>query len=121
MCYCPFTYNDSLVLDMFYIKMSCIFFFHKYRICGFLDIFCRNFSKQSKNSINFNSSVSINNNIHRLQIPVTPIYRTLKDGEILGSADCFEIDLNSDVNQPASGKLRKSTTVSSQCDILPYP
>ena len=50
---------------------------------------------------------------------VTPTQITLKDGSISGSADCGEVDLDSDINHLASGKLRKSTTVTSQCDILP--
>ena len=36
-----------------------------------------------------------------------------------GLDDCGQIDLNSNVNQPVSGKLRKSTTISSQCDQFP--
>ena len=36
-----------------------------------------------------------------------------------GSSDRGELDLNPDVNQPASDQLRKSTTVSSQCERLP--
>ena len=35
-----------------------------------------------------------------------------------GSADHGEIDLNSDVNRPASGKLQKFTTVFIQCERL---
>ena len=35
---------------------------------------------------------------------------------ITGSADHIEQDLNTVVNQPASGKLRQYTTVSSQCE-----
>ena len=33
-----------------------------------------------------------------------------------GSADRGELDIKSYVNWPASGKLRQSTTVSSQCE-----
>ena len=35
-----------------------------------------------------------------------------------GSADRGEIDLNSDVNRPASGKLWQYTTVSSQYEKI---
>ena len=35
-----------------------------------------------------------------------------------GSANRGEIDLNTDVNQPDSGKIWQSTTVTSQCARL---
>ena len=38
-----------------------------------------------------------------------------------GSDGLGEIHLKSGVNWPASGKLRHSTTVSSQCEIFSYP
>ena len=38
-----------------------------------------------------------------------------------GSADRGELDTNIVVNQPASGKIFQSTTVSSQCERLYQP
>ena len=35
-----------------------------------------------------------------------------------GSYDCGELDIKLDTNQPASGKLKQSTTVSSECERL---
>ena len=37
------------------------------------------------------------------------------------SEDRGDLDLDSDINRPALGKLRQSTTVPSQCERLSYP
>ena len=43
----------------------------------------------------------------------------LKMEQYRGLANCGELDLNSDVNLSATGKLWQSTTVSSQCEQFP--
>ena len=39
MCYWPLNDDDQLILVMFYIEISCIIFFHNYRIGNFLVFF----------------------------------------------------------------------------------
>ena len=65
--------------------------------------------------------ILINNNICGHQISITPTHQTLKDGEILGSDNRGEVDLDSDVNFLDSGKIQQSNTVPSQCERFPYP
>ena len=38
----------------------------------------------------------------------------------MGSDNCSELDQNTVVNQPVSGKLRQYTTVPNQCGRLTY-
>ena len=112
------THNDSLILDMFYIKLSCISFSQICQICGILIIFCHNFLIQSKKSINFGyDQQHIAQNIKFL----LPQHRGhWKTDKYLGSEDFDEVDLDSDVNSLASGNLSQSTTVLSQCEQLPW-
>ena len=63
--------------------------------------------------------ILINNNINRQQIPVTPTQQTLKYGAIAVRADRGDVDLDSDINQLDSGKLRQSNTVPSQFEQFP--
>ena len=66
------------------------------------------------------SYVYFNRIIWQLSITITPARRPLKDGAILGSANHGEVDLDSILNHLASGKLRQSNTVPSQCKIFYY-
>ena len=61
------------------------------------------FLQQSKKSINFNFKSTITS--AETKIPVTQTKLPLKDGALFGSADRDEVDLDSDVNQLASGNL----------------
>ena len=49
---------------------------------------------------------------------LTKIRKHQKTEQYQGLENRGELDLNSDVNLPASEKLRQSTTVSSQCEQL---
>ena len=60
----------------------------------------------------------MNSNIGNFTIPVTYKQQTPNGRKKQESDDRDKIDIKSDVNRPASGKLRKYTTVSSQCEIL---
>ena len=59
---------------------------------------------------------SAQNTIKTIRIPYTQ--RAPNSRGIMGSANCSERDLNKFLNRPASGKLRQSTAVSSQCEQL---
>ena len=50
----------------------------------------------------------------KLPLPKSRKHQKLEQYQ--GSTKCGDLDLNSDVNRPVSVKLRKSTTVSSQCE-----
>ena len=54
--------------------------------------------------------------VSKFPLPVSSEHRTSELYQ--GSEDRGELDIKSDVNRPASGKLRKSTTVSSQWDLF---
>ena len=49
------------------------------------------------------------------------IYRAPNSRVITGSNNHGDLDLNSVVNRPVSGKLRQSVPASSQCDQFYYP
>ena len=77
------------------------------------DVFwCRNQQKVCFVGIYLTATLEVS------QLPL-PISSKKPNGrEISGSSDRGELDFNSDVNQPDSGKLQKYTTVSSQCEQL---
>ena len=64
--------------------------------------------------------ISIYTNSGSYIIPITWSSEHQTTEQYQGSADRGELDLKLDVNQPASGKLQQSTTVSSQCEQLYY-
>ena len=53
MWYCPLTYNDNLILVCFILECHVSFFLSQTSNQWFLEIFCLNFLRQSKNYINF--------------------------------------------------------------------
>ena len=73
------------------------------------------------------TAITVQFYVYQQQHPKTPnscylkSVNTKRQRNTRGSADRGELDLNSDVNLPASGKLRKYTSVSSQCERLSYP
>ena len=69
------------------------------------------FLDQSKKSINFDFDQQ-----QKVQTPNSHYPNTAG-----GGSDRGEVDIDSDENLLASGKLRQSTTVPSQCERLPYP
>ena len=116
MFYCPLTYDDHLILAIFYIKMSCIILFPQLSNQWFLGIFCHIFSKRSKNCINFDFRFRSTATFKDTKFLLPKRSKHQKTEQYQGSADRGELDLNSEVNRPASGKLRQSTTVSRQCE-----
>ena len=54
MCYCILNYYDNLILKFFILKCLVSLFFSKILNQWFLGAFYHNFSRQSKNDINFN-------------------------------------------------------------------
>ena len=67
--------------------------------------------KRSKNSIQYRKQEKDEG----LAFMLPKISKHQMAGQYQGSDNRGEIDIESDVNLPASGKLRQSTTVSSQC------
>ena len=98
--------------------MSCIIVFIKNSISDFLGFLSQLF-EEVKELHKLQFSILININIGSFTISVTYKQREHRMAEQhQGSADCGKLDLKSEVNHPASGKLRKSTTVSSQCEKI---
>ena len=54
------------------------------------------------------------------QITLPHTWRPLKYGSLSRLDDRGEVDIDSDINYLASGNLRQSTTVTSQCERLPW-
>ena len=117
--YLPLTHSYSFILDMFYIKLSWKFVFLINIECVVSWIFSvTTFSKHSRKSINFDYDQQHNSQNTELLLS-QHIYHW-KTEQYWGSADRGEVDLDSDVNRPASGNLRQYTTVPSKCEQLPW-
>ena len=122
MCYCTLTYNGYLMLDFFLMKLSFNFVLsHKYQICAFLDILCHNVLKHSNNFINFDLQFWSTAIFTDTRLLLTQHRKHQKTEQYQRSADHADLDLDSDVNRPDSGKQQQLTTVPSQCGQFPYP
>ena len=95
-CYGVFNYDDILSLNMFFSKILNQLF---------LGIFCHNFLKRSKNYINFYLQYQSTATLEVSQFPLPQISKHQTAEQYQRSYDCGDLDLKSDVNQPASGKL----------------
>ena len=71
MCYCPLTYYDNIILDIFYIKMSCIIVFLTNIKSVISWYILSQFSKTVKEVYKLQVLISININIQRHKITVT--------------------------------------------------
>ena len=118
MCHCPLTYYDNIIFVMFYIKMSRVIVFLSNLESVIYWYFLSQFLKQSNNYINFDFQYRSKPKFEVTQLPLSKISKHWTAEQYQGSADHGELDLKLDVNRPASGKLLKSTTVSSQCEIF---
>ena len=113
-CYCQFTYNDSVILIMFYFKLSRKFSFLTNIKSSHLWYFWTQLFAADKEIHNFLFLV-INNNF-RNQVPVIKPSNRLKREYYWGLAGCCERYLHLDLNCLDSDHLWKYTTVPSQCE-----
>ena len=107
-----------LFLICFILKCHVSLYFSQMLNQWFLGIFCHKFLGQPKDYINsnfrFRSTAPLG--VSQLLLPKSSEHRTAD--QYHRSANNGELNLKSDVNRPASGKLRQSNTVSSQCEIF---
>ena len=101
---------------MFYIKPSLITDFSQISNIFFCDILEHKFLRQEKKSININFWSRETSADTQFMVPQHS--DNWKTYQHQGSANCCEVDLDSDLNRLASGNLRQYTTVSSQCEQL---
>ena len=80
----------------------------------FLGILCHNFLKHSKHYITFYFQYRYTPTFEVTQFLLHKRSKHWTAEQYQGSDDRGELDLKSDLNRPASGKLQQSTTVSSQ-------
>ena len=89
-------------------------FSHKYWICGIFNILCHNFLKRSNKSINFDFDQQ--QQVHNTKLLLPQLSEHWNMEKYRGSDERGEVYIGSYVNHLASGNLRQSTTVPSQCD-----
>ena len=101
LCCVILNYDDIFSLNMFFSLI-----FNQW----FLGIFCHNFLKKLKNYLNFDFQYRSTSTfeVSQFLLPKGNKHRTVE--QYKGSDDCGELYFKLDVNRPASGKLRKSTT-----------
>ena len=118
LCYCPLNYNNSLISDMFYIKLSCIFVFITNIEYVLLWYFEHNLFAAVKeiHKLRFWSTTTSADT--KLLLPRPSKQWNTEHG--WGSDDCGEVDIDSDVNLPASGNIMQCATVPSKCERLPW-
>ena len=116
-CHFILTHNDILFIYVLYLSVLYLCFSRKYWIFGILNSFCHNFLKQSKKSITFDNDQQ--HNLQNTKFLLPPHSDHWNTEHYRGSYNCGEVDIDSYINRLASGNLRKSTTVTSQCDKLP--
>ena len=121
MLYYPLTYDDIIILVTFFIKISCIFVFLTNIESVIYCYFMSQFLKQSNKYINFYFKFRSTSTFKDTKFLLPQHSEHWKMEQYQGSDDHGELDFNSDVNWPDSGKLWQSTTVSSQCERLPKP
>ena len=83
--------------------------------------FMSQFSKHSKNYTKFDLQYQSTATFKDTKSPLPKITEHRMDKEYQGSDNRGKLDIKSDVDRPASVKLRQYTTVSSQCERLYYP
>ena len=88
--------------------------FHKYIIFYFVIFPNTNFLQQSKNSITFDFWSKTTSAETKLLLLKTSNHWNMEHYWV--SADCAEVDLDSDLTLLASDNLRKYTNVPSQCE-----
>ena len=77
--------------------------------------FCHTFSKYSNNYLKFNFQFLSTSTLENSQLPLHIRSEHQTAERYKGSANRGGLDLNIFVNKPDSGKMRQSTTLSSQC------
>ena len=118
--YAIFHWNTMMTvyLSCFTLKWHISFFFSQISNSWFIGILCQNVSKQLKNHINFNFQYWSTKKFEVTQLPLHKEESTKQRINIMGQPIVANLNLKSDVDRPASGKLGQSTTVPSQCDQL---
>ena len=119
MKHCKLNYDDIIISIMFHIKISSIIFFSRISNLCFLGIFCHNFLRQSKNSINFEFQFQSTSTFKKTKLLLPKIREHQNTEQYQGFAGRGELDLDSDGNWQASGKLLQSNTAPSQCELFP--
>ena len=115
MCHFPLTYDDILIFFILYNKNSFItVFLSNYESVVSWYFLSRFFLNQSNNYIKFDFQYRYIPTLEATQFPLHKISKHQTAEQYLGSANFGEIDIKSDVNRLATGKLPQSTTVYSQ-------
>ena len=83
MCYYTLTYDDYFHVDIFYIELLCNFFIIDVE-CVIYWYFWSQLFESVKEFHKLQFLISIDDNIHRHQIPVKPTEKTPKYGAIPG-------------------------------------
>ena len=116
--YCPLAYNGSVILIIFYYKLSQNFAFltniEYVHLCYF---WTQQFRSRQRNSLLL---ILILNNKCRDRVPVITQSNHWKKKYYRGSDDFCEGYLDLYLNCLASGNLQQYTTVPSQCEIFPW-
>ena len=103
---------------MFYIKISCIIVLLTNFTSVIFWYFLAQFLKLSNNSLCFDIQYLSTPIFEVTQLPLHKEAKTKQRINIMGQPIVANLNLKSDVDRPASGKLGQSTTVPSQCDQL---
>ena len=116
--YCILTYDDSVIFIMLYFKLSRNFSF----LTNIESVHLWYFQTQlfAADKVIHHLRFLIINNKCRNQVPVIKVSQHWNKKYYRRSADCFEGDLDLDINCLDSDNLWKYTTVPSQCDQLPW-
>ena len=116
-CYFPSIYNDFLILNIFYIKLLCLYVFlgNIESVVSWI-VSVTIFSKQSKKSINFYYDQQ--NILQNTEFILPQPSDHWKTEHYRGSANHGQVDLDSDINRLTSDNLRQFTNVPSQCERL---
>ena len=110
LCYFLLTYDDYVILIMFYFKP---WFSYKCQIWSFVVFLRTTFCSRQSDPL---PSIMIISNKCRNQVPVIKVSQHWNKEYYRRSADCCEGDLDLDINCLDSDNLWKYTTVPIQCE-----
>ena len=117
-CYFPLTYDDLLIDGMFYIELSCNFFFSQISHLFFCVIFLHSIYAAVKEIYKLWFESTTTSADTKLPLPQHRKHWITENYQ--GSGDSGGVDIDSDANCMASVNLWQPNTVPSKCERFPW-